>query len=246
MDQDPLRRAPAATLALLAASAATLVILLADRPRYSGSITTWPGDDLALATTWLLAITCAAWLAGITLAYIVALARGEHATAHRIAGWAPPIARRVLQTALVGSWALLPTYAYAAAPVAPLTVQVGPAGRLVDVPTPAPRVDVPVVRTPATTAPDRPDVVRPSTAPPKPQPSTRSTSPAARQHVVAAGENLWRISRAEVTRASGDALPANRTVADYWERVIAVNRTTLRSGDPSLIFAGEVVTLPSL
>ena len=33
-------------------------------------------------------------------------------------------------------------------------------------------------------------------------------------------------------------------VARYWQRVIAANRTTLRSGDPSLIFPGEVVTLP--
>ena len=36
----------------------------------------------------------------------------------------------------------------------------------------------------------------------------------------------------------------NDAIARYWQRLIAANRTTLRSGDPSLIFPGEVITLP--
>ena len=59
------------------------------------------------------------------------------------------------------------------------------------------------------------------------------------------GDNLWRIARAEVSRATGVARPDDAAVARYWRRVIAANRTTLRSGDPSLIFPGEVVTLPT-
>jgi hypothetical protein len=30
----------------------------------------------------------------------------------------------------------------------------------------------------------------------------------------------------------------------HWLVVIAANRSTLRSGDPSLIFPGEIVTVP--
>jgi nucleoid-associated protein YgaU len=59
-----------------------------------------------------------------------------------------------------------------------------------------------------------------------------------------AGDNLWQIARAEVIRAGGADGPADAQIAPYWQRVVAANRSTLRSGDPSLIFPGEVVTLP--
>jgi len=61
---------------------------------------------------------------------------------------------------------------------------------------------------------------------------------------VVPGDNLWQIARAEVARASGTYRPSDAQIAPYWNEVIAENRTTLRSGDPSLIFPGEVVELP--
>jgi nucleoid-associated protein YgaU len=62
--------------------------------------------------------------------------------------------------------------------------------------------------------------------------------------VVRAGDNLWRIARAEVVQRSHASDPDGAAVARYWRLVIAANRSTLRSGDPSLIFPGEIVTLP--
>jgi hypothetical protein len=62
--------------------------------------------------------------------------------------------------------------------------------------------------------------------------------------VVVPGDNLWQIARVEIMRVSGSDHVDDAQVAPYWQRVIAANRSTLRSGDPSLIFAGEVVTLP--
>jgi nucleoid-associated protein YgaU len=62
--------------------------------------------------------------------------------------------------------------------------------------------------------------------------------------VVVPGDNLWQIARAEVIRTSGADRPADSQIAPYWQRVVEANRSTLRSGDPSLIFPGEVVTLP--
>ena len=65
-----------------------------------------------------------------------------------------------------------------------------------------------------------------------------------------AGDNLWRIASDRVSRATGTASDdapndvPNDAIARYWQRLIAANRTTLRSGDPSLIFPGEVITLP--
>jgi hypothetical protein len=233
-------RAPASALALLPATAVTVVVLLADRPHLSGSITQWRGDDLAFATTWVAAILCALWLGVTTLGCAIALGRGDRVLAQRVARWAPPIARRVLQAALIGSWALVPANAFAAAPSAPVTVHAGAGGRLVTVPgSPAP-VDVQVVRSPSAGAPEAPAGVGPSPALPKAAPPA-----VAHTHVVRAGENLWRIARAEVARSTAVARPGNDAVAGYWQRVVAANRATLRSGDPSLIFAGEVVTLPS-
>jgi hypothetical protein len=39
---------------------------------------------------------------------------------------------------------------------------------------------------------------------------------------------------------------ADTEVAPYWVAVCERNRATLTSGDPNLIFPGEVVTLPAI
>jgi hypothetical protein len=247
MNGRPARHPAIATLTLLAASAATLALVAHGRPHLSGGISSWRGDDLAFATTWLLALIGAAWLTLTTLACLAAMTAGERALAGRVAGWAPPMARRLLQTALIGGWALVPSYAYAATPAPPLTVHVSTSGRLSGIPSGTEPADVPVVRAPragavhpeygAASPAHTPTVPTPT---PTPQPPSRTAA-----HVVAVGENLWQIAKAEVGRASGNARPDNRAVGAYWQQLVAANRATLRSGNPSLIFAGEVVTLPA-
>ncbi len=107
-------------------------------------------------------------------------------------------------------------------------------------------VDVAVVR-----APPAASSVPPPAASSVPPPAASSAPPPAvsarpRQVVVGAGDNLWSIARHEVERraASPSATVANRDVAAYWGRVIARNRPHLRSGNPNLIFPGEIVELP--
>jgi nucleoid-associated protein YgaU len=56
--------------------------------------------------------------------------------------------------------------------------------------------------------------------------------------VVARGDHLWKIS----ARYLGTDV--NHEVAPYWREVIQVNTPHLRSGDPDLIYPGEVVHLP--
>jgi hypothetical protein len=54
-----------------------------------------------------------------------------------------------------------------------------------------------------------------------------------------AGDNLWSIAAAHIgARRAAD-------VAPYWRQVVDANRSTLRSGDPNLIFPGELVALPA-
>jgi nucleoid-associated protein YgaU len=61
--------------------------------------------------------------------------------------------------------------------------------------------------------------------------------------VVGRGDHLWKISRRRLDAVLGRE-PENAEVGPYWREVIEVNRHGLRSGDPDLIYPGEMVTLP--
>src|SRR5262249_62155547 len=87
--------------------------------------------------------------------------------------------------------------------------------------------------------------VRVVPAPPPP------TAPAPRPeatHTVTAGEPLWSIAATTVVARTGRSAetlsPAE--VAPYWGRVVEDNRDRLRSGNPSLVYPGEVLELPPL
>lgn len=56
--------------------------------------------------------------------------------------------------------------------------------------------------------------------------------------IVEPGDHLWKIS---AHRLADTDVP----VGPYWRRVVEHNRATIRSGDPDLIYPGEVVQLPA-
>jgi nucleoid-associated protein YgaU len=61
--------------------------------------------------------------------------------------------------------------------------------------------------------------------------------------VVERGDHLWKISARNLGALLGR--PATNTeTGPYWRTVIEANRDGLRSGNPDLIFPGEVLTLP--
>ena len=91
------------------------------------------------------------------------------------------------------------------------------------------------VATPVVRAPALPIAAAAPAPPPEPRASV---------HVVRPGDNLWLIARRTLIEA-GNTRPADTEIARYWQIVIAANRATLRSGDPSLIFPGELVALPA-
>jgi hypothetical protein len=81
---------------------------------------------------------------------------------------------------------------------------------------------------------------------PAPQPTPPGEGQPARSHRVVEGDNLWTIARdhiAAMTNRSSSQL-SDHEIATYWLRVIAVNRSSLRSGNPDLIFPGELIMLP--
>ena len=197
-------------------SCASLGVLVVARPSLTQSM--WSrGDDLALAVAWVVALAASAWLFVATGACVVALGLSRPRLARRISPVLPVGLRRLVEVAIVSACVALP--ALPAQAVTPERVST-----VVD--------DQPVVRAPETARPA--PVPTPAIAPP----------PQVRHHVIVrAGDSLWLIARAWLTDASGRA-PADAEIANYWRAVIAANRPTLRSGDPSLIYPGEILVLP--
>ena len=219
--QPPRRRLVLVTLLALV----SLGVLALTHPALGPAV--WSrGDDLALAVAWLVAVVAAAWLFLATGTCVVALGLGRPRIARRLAPALPFGVRRLVEVAVVAacvSLPALPAHAVGPAPVAPAGVV----------------IDQPVVRGRIATAP----VVRTAPAPVPPVAPPAAPVSAARDVIVRSGDNLWSIARNALTHDSARR-PNDTEVARYWHAVIAANRSTLRSRDASLIFPGEVVTLP--
>lgn len=185
----------------------------------------------------LVALGCAWWLLASTLVYAIAVAAGRATLAQALRRLVVPAVRRridhalaisMMATAALGSGWSGPAAAGEPPPATPATLEVRDGRAVEALPPPAP--------TPTTTGP--PASVSPPPAPlPAPDPPPAPAEAAAGVHVVAAGESLWTIAAARVAPGA--------EVAPYWARVVDANRQSLRSGNPNLIYPGEVVELPN-
>ena len=61
--------------------------------------------------------------------------------------------------------------------------------------------------------------------------------------IVELGDHLWKISEEHLAGVLGRSAE-DAEIDPYWRTVIEANRNGLRSGDPDLIYPGEVVKLP--
>ncbi len=224
---------------------ASLGALVVARPRLSGSV--WSrGDDLAFAVAWFVAVCASAWLFVATGACLLALRFARPRIAHRLASTLPAGIRRLVEIAIVGSCLAIPALpapAVGAQRVSAVVIDDRPVVRAPE--TSQPNTTMPNTTMPSTTMPTIPaPVVRAPIPRPDPAPATVPTPSELPPHVVVRpGDSLWLIARASLTRVSG-IRPVDTDVARYWHAVIAANRSTLRSGDPGLIFPGEIVALP--
>jgi nucleoid-associated protein YgaU len=71
------------------------------------------------------------------------------------------------------------------------------------------------------------------------------TEPEALTVVVERGDHFWKISARRLTDVLGRA-PQSPEIGPYWREVVVANHDRIRSGDPDLIFPGEVIELPAL
>jgi hypothetical protein len=78
-------------------------------------------------------------------------------------------------------------------------------------------------------------------------PTAVATS-AASSHSVVAGDNLWSIAASHLASVTGRDVATLSTaeIVRYWVRVCDDNRAHLRSGNVSLIYAGEIIELPAV
>lgn len=97
-----------------------------------------------------------------------------------------------------------------------------------------------------TTANPAPTTTAPTTAPVAPptqvlgEQVTKNTS-----YTVVRGDNFWVIAQRHLTQELGRK-PTVDEVRVYWLKVIDVNRASISSGNPNLIFPGEVFELPAV
>jgi LysM repeat protein len=238
-------------------SGLTVAALVYLRPS-SGAFRT--GEEIALVGAWGLALAAALWLFVISSCCGLALRRGRVRSARRWAALLPRTLRRGLELAIVTSAVVasaVPAHGITDEPV----VRTPHAASTPTSTTPT-STTRPTSTTPAATdapAPPstRPRPVSPTTPPtapastpladaPQPQVDAPSPAPAARRsrgtpYVVQPGDNLWLIAQRTLEQHTR---PAPELVT-YWHAVIDANASTLRSGDPNLIYPGEVITLPA-
>jgi len=79
-----------------------------------------------------------------------------------------------------------------------------------------------------------------SSEPPVRLPITSARSSPSFQVTVRPGDHLWKISARYLSEAD-----SGTSLAPYWREVIEMNLPNLRSGNPDLIYPGEIVTMPT-
>lgn len=213
-----------------------------------------PSEEVLLAGVRLAALVAASWLLGSTLLYVGARVARLHGAAYAL-GWATlPVVRRwtdrALAVSIVAASALGATRPVGADP--PPTTTAPPAV-VVDVDhrdrSTLPDLPPATARTGRGTEPSSAGTVPPLllSLPVEPAPPAPARVPDA-THTVMAGEHLWSIAGATVVARTGRSVEAlaPADIAPFWVRLVERNRARLRSGNPSLVYPGEVVELPPL
>ncbi|MGH9025649.1 MAG: LysM peptidoglycan-binding domain-containing protein [Acidimicrobiia bacterium] len=214
------------------------------------------------ASARVVALALASWLLCTTLLYAAAQMLRREVLIGIVGALTLPAARRTLDravvTSLLATALLVRAPAATAGPIADSTqISVEPrSGRLDSAPASragsvrvgraAPPLDRSHTQAATPAPPEAPTPEPPPRSNPVfPVPASRLPRPNSGTYVVVSGESLWTIAARQVAgaeRAASDVPAAE--IAPYWQALVALNQGVLRSGDPDLIFPGEILRLP--
>jgi hypothetical protein len=216
-------------------------------------------EDAVVAVVRLLGMGLAAWLLATTLLYFLARLTRVPSLVRGVSWATIPAVRRIVDAAVAASvfgGAVLGPHPAGAQVVAPPPIVVelnstttsAPAHRYVPVPAGDHSTPVTTVaRTaPTTTLTPTPTTPAATATTVLPGPAAPAPHPAGHVYTVVAGDNLWTIAAAELSRQTARAPDdlAEAEVRDYWLQVIDANHGLLLSGDPDLIYPGESILCP--
>ncbi len=210
------------------------------------SWTATPPDVVAAAAVRLAALGAAYWIAAV-IAWAVLTHRRPAATCARHWTALPGIRRlvdRALTVGLAASTLLAPATASA--------VQTPPIPVIVESETltePRPATEAPAATASVRAAPSQlprplPEIAVPAGTARAPAAAAQSPEAPARTHTVQPGEHMWLIAARHLESLGAPA--SDSDVAPYWVRMIDANCAVIRSGDPDLIYPGEVLALPEV
>jgi nucleoid-associated protein YgaU len=194
----------------------------------------WPGaGDPAAATMAVAQVVAGALAAYLALASVLAI---------RLPRLAPAFVQRLVAAAAGTTLALAPVAAGAAPRPVPAPSDAPVLHKVADDPTTMPTTPVPRPGVGRDRAPEE-HAVPPSSPVTAPNPGA-SPGAGAGNVTVAPGDHLWGIAERVLAQRLGRP-PTDAEVAPYWSQLIEANRDRLATGDPDLIFAGQVFRLPS-
>lgn len=198
-----------------------------------------PPEDALTAVARLLAMAGLLVVLATTMLYALAVVGRAPALARAVGHWTLPIVRRAVDGALAGTVVL--------AALTPMAARASEAAPTTTVVALAPPAYVPVPAGDGSSAEAAVTVVESEDV----QPSTPAIEAVASQsvaempttYIIRRGDNLWSIAASIVAGELGRR-PSDHEVAPYWRRLIMLNLPHLSSGDPNIVYAGELLELP--
>lgn len=227
----------------------------------SGWLSDSPFEDVFGAVVLLVAVGLAYWLLLSTVAYLLASFSGRPALVGAVRWLTLPPIRRLVSRAVALSLAasavagsLAPAVAHLAGGdrASEVIVEVD-SQRLLHPPGAETAIDSGDESIGAPAKDESPDIVVPPHLRPVPAADSAGETPplpapldgsVVHQVKVRRGDHLWGLSEQHLQRVLIRASLGEHEIAGYWVQVIAANRDAIRSGDPDLIYPGEVITLP--
>lgn len=203
----------------------------------AGWLTRTPLEDTVAATLRYIALGVGYWLLLSTLGYLTAMISGRRRWVDAAARITLPAIRKVAERVVASSLAL----STMAAPLVGFGLDTPPSHPTASV---APDY-LPFEVAPPMEASNTPHLSEIPLGIWDPEPEISIRLDASLEVVVRPGDHLWALAERRMTEVMGRPV-ADHEIAPYWVRVIEANRSSIRSGNPDLIYPGEVIVLPAV